>query len=78
MLVGLGVAAGYRLWLGLGVAAAGEFGEQGLETGVVGGNAEVKVEAGRVGSERSEGGGVGLEFLLEAGAASRGATSGDG
>ena len=76
--MGVGAAVGYRLWLELGVAAAREFGQQGLETGVVGGNTEVEVEAGRVGGEGSEGGGVGLEFLLEAGAASRGATSGDG
>lgn len=72
------VVVGYRLLVGLWVAAAREFGEQGLETGIVGGNAEVKVEAGRVGGERGKGGSVGLEFLLEAGAASRGTASSDG
>lgn len=64
--------------VGLGVAVAGEFGEQGLEAGIVGGDTEVKVETGRVGGERGEGGGAGLKFLLEAGAASRGMASGDG
>ena len=64
--------------VGLGVAAAREFGEQGLEAGVVGGDAEIKVEARRVGSKGGESGGVGLEFLLEAGAASGSAAGGDG
>ena len=81
--MGRGVAAcdgglGFWEWWGWGVAVAGEFGEQGLEAGVVGGNTEVKVEAGRVGGERGEGGEVGLELLLEAGAASGGAAGGDG
>lgn len=70
-----GVNGGVRLGA---AAAAGEFGEQGLEAGIVGGDTEVKVEAGRVGGERGEGGGVGLEFLLDAGAASGSAAGGDG